>query len=322
ALKAASEMAEFVGDTKKANEYRSLFEKGYNWTKENLFNGKYFYHKIDITDKNITDSFDASQVYWNEETKQIKYQVGEGSIIDQMLGQWHADITGLGDIFDKKQISEALSHMMKNNFKQAMRDFVNPWRIFSVGDESGTVICDYPNGTQKPKIPISYCEETMTGFEYAFAGLLLSHGKTSEGIKVVKAVRDRYDGEKRNPWNEIECGSNYARSMASYALIPILSGFEFDMPKGHIGFNPYTTDNFKCIWSLGDAWGNFEKCGSTSKIDIYEGFLKLKSVGVKYCKEIAEVKIDGMDIDFSFKNDKIYFEETIISKGVEIYEKP
>ena len=46
---------------------------------------------------------------------------------------------------------------------------------------------------------------------------------TEEGFRVVKAVRDRFDGEKRNLWNEFECGSNNARSMASYALIPILA---------------------------------------------------------------------------------------------------
>ena len=88
-----------------------------------------------------------------------------------------------------------------------------------------TVVCNYPDNTEKPAIPISYCEETMTGFEYSFAGLLLSRGLIEDGLKVVKAVRDRYDGKKRNPWNEIECGSNYVRSMASFALIPILSGF-------------------------------------------------------------------------------------------------
>lgn len=45
ALKAASEMAEFLGDNKKAQEYREVFDKGYQWTKENLFNGKYFIQK-------------------------------------------------------------------------------------------------------------------------------------------------------------------------------------------------------------------------------------------------------------------------------------
>ncbi|MBQ4516949.1 MAG: hypothetical protein II997_00010 [Clostridia bacterium] len=318
ALKAAAEMAEYLNDLEKAKEYREMFEKGYKWTKENLFNGKYFIHKCDISDKSIVDKFGACDEYWNEEVKQIKYQICEGSIIDQVLAQWHADLLGLGDIFDKEQVNAALSNMMKNNYKESMRYFANPWRLFSLNDESGTVICDYPDGVEKPRIPVPYCEETMTGFEYSFAGLLCSRGKIDDGLKVVKAVRDRFDGNNRNPWNEFECGSNYARAMASYALIPILSGFEFDMPHHHIGFNPCKVNDFKCIWSLADAWGNFEVNNNTVRINVYEGEINLKSLSLKFCNKISNVKIDGKDIDFEFENGIIYFKETSLSKYVEI----
>lgn len=318
ALKAAAEMGEFLGDTKKAQEYKMLFEKGYNWTKENLFNGKHFIQKIDISDKKTLDRFNAAEDYWNSEEKQIKYQIAQGSSIDQLLAQWHADIIGLGEIFDKEQISCALSEMMKNNYKSTMRNFINPWRIFAVNDESGTVICDYPDGIEKPKIPLPYCEETMTGFEYSFSGLLCSQGKIEDGLKVAKAVRDRFDGKKRNPWNEFECGSNYARSMASYALISILSGFEFDMPHHHIGFNPYITNNFKCIWSLADAWGNFEINDNTIRVNLYEGEICLNSLGLNFCNHISSLKIDGKNIDFKFENGIIYFKKTNILNYMEI----
>lgn len=318
ALKAAAEMGEFLGDTAKAQEYRELFEKGQKWTKDNLFNGKYFVQNIDLSDKKIIDKFTEADEYWNDEVNQIKYQIGEGSSIDQVLAQWHADIIGLGEIFDKDQLSMALTEMMKNNYKPTMRNFTNPWRIFSVNDEAGTVICDYPEGASKPAIPVPYCEETMTGFEYSFAGLLCSRGMYEDAFKVVKAVRDRFDGKKRNPWNEFECGSNYARSMASYALIPILSGFEFDMPEKYIGFNPYKKDNFKSIWSIGSGWGCFAIGNDRIKIEIYEGELNLKSLGIKFCNEISNLKIDGNDIDFEFRNGIIYFKETNIHNCVEI----
>jgi len=32
------------------------------------------------------------EAYWSEEYGEIKYQIGEGCLTDQMLGQWHADI--------------------------------------------------------------------------------------------------------------------------------------------------------------------------------------------------------------------------------------
>ena len=318
ALKAASEMADYLGDTQKSAEYGELFEKGYNWMKNNLFNGKYFIQKIDINDKNLVDKFDASQAYWNDEKGQITYQVAEGSIIDQMLAQWHADILGLGEIFDRAQVSEALSQMMKNNFKPRMRDFTNPWRIFSVNDEAGTVICDYPDEAEKPVIPIPYSGETMTGFEYSFAGLLISRGRLDDGLKVVKAVRNRFDGNKRNPWNEFECGSNYARSMASYALVPILSGFSFDMPNKYIGFNPYKTDNFKAIWSVDGAWGEFEITKGKAVLTIFEGELVLNSFGAAFCDSISSLSIDGKILDFNLKDGIIYFEETKICGKMEI----
>ena len=318
ALKAATEMAEFLGDNEKEQEYRTLFEKGHQWTKDNLFNGRYFIQKIDITNKEIVEKFGASDSYWNDEVNQIKYQIAEGSAIDQLLAQWHANILGLGEIFDKEQRSCALAEMLKNNFKTTMRNVVNPWRIFSLNDEVGTIICDYPDDVEKPKIPISYSEETMTGFEYAFAGLLCSEGNFDDGLKVVKAIRDRFDGEKRNPWNEFECGSNYARSMASYALIPILSGFEFDMPNNHIGFNPYKTEHFNCIWSLANVWGVFESNTNKIKINIYEGEIPLKSIGLKFCDNISVLKIDGERIPFELHDRKLYFEKHIARECIEI----
>ncbi len=317
ALKAAAEMAEFLGDLDKAREFQDLFQKGQTWTKKHLFNGKYFIQQIDLADKSITDKFEASQYYYNYEAKQIKYQIANGSSIDQLLAQWHADILGLGDIFDPEQIQSALDEMMRLNFKPNMRNFVNPWRVFCLDDEAGTVICAYPNDEDKPKIPIPYCEETMTGFEYAFAGLLFSRGKLQNGERVVEAVRNRFDGKKRNPFNEFELGSNYARSMASYALVPILSGFRFDLPHSHIGFAPYK-QNFRSIWSVDGAWGEFVCCKMSVVLKIVEGEVTLESFYVKNLTNVESVSIDGQFIDFSLKNEKISFAKTKICNELKI----
>jgi len=56
---------------------------------------------------------------------------------------------------------------------------------------------------------------------------LIAEGFTKEGLTIVKALRSRYDGRVRNPWNEYECGNYYARAMASYALLGALSGFRY-----------------------------------------------------------------------------------------------
>ena len=317
ALSAAAEMADHFGETEKATDYRALFEKGYAYTKENLFNGKYFIQKVDLSAKEYTERFDCPN-YWNEEQNQLKYQIADGCEIDQMLGQWHANLLGLGDIFDKEQRKTALANMFRNNFKPSLREFANMWRVFALGDEGGTVICDYPDGAEKPVIPIPYCEECMTGFEYAFAGLMISEGYIDEGLQAVRAIRDRYDGAKRNPWNEIECGNNYARAMASFALLPIFSGFTFDLPKKQIGFSPIMGGDFRTIWSLGTGWGNFVRTEKEAVVDIYEGSLTLSVLTVGGIGKVSTVLIDGREVSFIQDGDTVRFDETVCNAKIRI----
>lgn len=318
ALRAAAEMAEYLREPSKAAEYRVLFENGKRWTAENLFNGKYFMQKVDIKDRTPIDRFGCED-YWNAERGEIKYQIADGCAIDQLLGQWHANICGLGRLFDEGQIQTALENLYRNNYKPTMRGVVNPWRNFCLNDEAGTVICSYPEGVKKPAIPITYCEETMHGFEYAFAGLLMSEGFLEEGLSVVRAVRDRYRGDNRNPWNEIECGSNYARSMASFALLPILSGFRFDLPEGKIGFAPLVSkEDFSCLWSLGTAWGRVEIKKGHTVIEIHDGSLTLSALELPYVQSECRLTFDGREIENIPRNGVIYFEKATASQRIEV----
>jgi len=141
---------------------------------------------------------------------------------------WHARLYGLPDIYDNDKFSMALRAILKNNFRQPIGDYFNPCRIYAVYDEAGTVIAASPEGAHKPAVPVPYAQETFHGMEYAFGSALMMQGMLAEGVRVFRAVRDRYDGSNRNPWNEMEAGSNYARSMASWSGVLVLSGFGFD----------------------------------------------------------------------------------------------
>ena len=66
----------------------------------------------------------------------------------------------------------------------------------------------------------------MTGFEYTAAVGMLYEGQT-RGLKCIAAIRDRYDGRKRNPFDEAECGHHYARAMATWAAVLALTGFRY-----------------------------------------------------------------------------------------------
>jgi uncharacterized protein (DUF608 family) len=318
ALKAGSEMAQAVGDTAAAHEYRDLFENGKRWVDQYLFNGEYFYQRIDLKDKNLLESFDAAKQYWNEEAEEIKYQVGEGSIIDQVLAQWHADLYGLGEIFDAEKVRAALESMVKLNFKESMRNHPNPCRIFCINDESGMVICAWPETAERPSIPVPYSQETMHGYEYSAAELMIGRGMIEEGMRVVKGVRDRYDGEKRNPWNEIECGNNYARSMASYALLNVFSGFSFDMVKQEIGFNPAVSTPFSCFWSLETGWGEFIMAEERIELKVLYGSLMLKRFelpGKRNNKDYAVMRNDT-PVSCEIKDGVLIFAEPLeISAG-------
>jgi hypothetical protein len=294
ALKAGAEMADALGDDATAIEYRDMFTRGKAWVDANLFNGDYYYHKVNLNDKQMLESFDAVNPYWSEEHSEIKYQVGEGCVIDQLLAQWHAELYGLGEIFDVSQTKTALRGLWKNSFVPLMRNAYNPWRIFSLNDEAGLVICSYPPGSKKPVIPVPYTQETMCGFEYAAAIHMINHGMVDEGMTIVAAIRDRFDGEKRNPWNEIECGSNYARSMASYALLNVFSGFEFDIPRQTIGFHPINNTT-RAFWSLDSGWGTFQQQKNTITLIILGGEITLK--------------------EFTFTTDISINEITVIKRG-------
>ena len=223
----------------------------------NLFNGEYFYQKINLHDRSILEKFDgAADACWNFETGEIKYQIGEGCAIDTPLAQWYADLYGLGELYSSAMNRSTLSAIFRHNFKKSLRNELNVWRTYALNDESGTLVCTWPKGKKRPKIPLTYNSECMTGFEWAFAGHLVAAGLLKEGETVAKAIRDRFDGCRRNPWNEFECGSNYARSMASYGMLLAYSGFCYDSSIGMIGFFPKTVP-FSTFWSLGDFWGIF-----------------------------------------------------------------
>ena len=317
ALKAAAEMADFLGKTSEKDEYSRLFEHGYAWMRDNLFNGRYFYQKADLSRQEYVTHFECPE-YWNEEAEQLKYQIGDGCAIDQMLAQWHANICGLGSIYDVEQRRIALRSLFDNNYKPTLRRFVNMWRVFALNDEAGVVICDYPEGSYKPSLPIPYADECMTGFEYALAGLMISEGMTEEGLTIIRAVRDRYDGEKRNPWNEMECGSNYARSMAAFALLPLCSGFTFDLPHKHIGFSPVFPGMFRCMWNVATVWGEYKRETFEHTITVATGTLMLNRLSLKGLGTVNAVMVDGKKIAFRQQEETLFLDSMMIRKKIRI----
>ena len=317
ALKAAAQLAVVMDEPDEAAAYEEVFARGQKRLNEELFNGEYFCQKIDLHDRSLLELAQGgvsmySAGYWNEENGELKYQIGEGCSIDHVLGQWHADLLGLGNIFDPEKVNSALARIYRYNFITDMREHVNPCRIFAVNDEQGTMICSYPPGREKPLIPVPYCEETMCGFEYQAACHMILHGLEEEGLTCVKAVRDRYDGAKRNPWNEIECGSHYSRSLASYGLLLAYSGFVFDMHRKKIGFHPIHGEPWRFFWSLDSGFGTVEKRDGNIFLKVLYGSLKLRRFETE--EDVCHMTLNGKNLSYRKEGQDIVFDDLLLLK--------
>ncbi len=294
ALLAGAEMADALGEQTRAERYRDIFSRGKKWVTDNLFNGHYFVQQVSLNDKSQLDQFNVLggsisylsgniyEQYWSDEHGELKYQIADGCEIDQVVAQWHAHLYGLGEIFDPSQFASAVKSIYEHNFKPRLGDVPNPCRVFGMEEESGTLMCAWPDGSSRPAIPVPYAQETMHGFEYAAGCQLMMIGEVDKGIDVFAGVRDRYRGHNRNPWNEIECGSNYARSMSSYAALITLSGLQFDGVKGELSFDPTVHRNgeFQSFWSNGNAWGTVSIGGGKAELTVLAGTLSIAKLGL------------------------------------------
>ena len=294
ALLAASQMARAVGDDAFAAECGSVFGRGRAWTAKHLFNGEYYAGEptdlstFQLCNLSTLRGFgpEAAERYWDSEHREVKYQIGGGLSIDAHLGPLWASLYGIhtGCLLGWNRIVATLRAILRHNFTPSMRAAANTWRVFAADDEAGTVMVSWPKGRRKPVIPIPYHSECMTGFEWAFATHLAWRGLAKEAETVAAAIRARYDGAKRNPWNEIECGSNYARAMAAYGMLQAFSGFHYDMTRGEIGFAPRLPGAFSCFWSLGRAWGVYSRTASgRERIEVLFGSLTLRRLAVAGC---------------------------------------
>jgi uncharacterized protein (DUF608 family) len=310
ALKAAALMARHLGED--AEIFETLFQRGKAWASQHLFNGQYFIQQIDLGDAQAVRSFGCDDKYWDPASKQIKYQIGEGCAIDQVLAQWHADQSGLGDLFEPMQVRSALRAIYRHNFRRSFRNDFNACRIYALNDEGGVIMAHWPDGAEKPAIPITYDREVMTGFEYAYADHLIRRGMAEKGLSVVERIRDRYDGLKRNPFSEVECGYYYARAMSSYALLLSYSGFRCDLAKGEIGFDPIGFEkSLPCqfLWSLEGAWGEVRITKKTLSVVVLQGAFKIKKLVLPPKAFPVRASIGGNRVSFDHSDNSLILEK-------------
>lgn len=250
ALSAAAKMARHLGDSEAATAYEAVFNNGRATLDRLLWNGEFYIQKVDETQQ-----------------KAAKYQYGEGCLSDQLLGQWFAEVVDLGKLLPAYRIRATLASIYRYNFREDFSGFANTQRLYAMNDEKGLLLCSWPRG-KRPALPFPYSDEVWTGIEYQVAAHMIYEGMVKEGLAIVRAVRDRYDGARRNPWNEVECGHHYARAMSSWSLLTALSGFAYSAPEKSLRFAPREAgQEFHCLFSTGTSWGRYTQQKAARKFD-------------------------------------------------------
>ena len=287
ALRAAEEMARYVGDDDFAAECRGLFEQGSKWIDENLFNGEFYEHEI-RPPKSSSDVMPGLAMKMGaEDVLKPDYQLGPGCLVDQLVGQYMAHVCGLGYLVKRSNVRKTLRAIWKYNRKTDFTGHFNNMRSYVVGKEAALLMASYPH--DRPKNPFPYFNEVMTGFEYTAAVGMLYEGQTGRGLEAIRDVRDRYDGRKRSPFDEAECGHHYARAMASWAAVLALTGFQYSAVTGVMVFacaaKPVTW-----FWSTGYAWGTLRqkktRKGLTVELKVLHGKVRLSALCVTGVGEV------------------------------------
>ena len=300
ALRATAEMADEMKETDYARDLRAIADCGRKYIEDKLFNGEYFIHEPDPNHPDSPGSYDGCEY-------------------SQLLGQSWAYQVGLGRIIDAGKATTALNSLWKYNFTTDVgpyREVFEPGRWFAMPGEGGIIGCTFPRGgsdvlKKGDQFYAGYLNECQPGYEYAVGSLMIWHGLVDKGLMQIRSMHERYLGAKRNPWNEVECGSHYSRSMASHGAFIAACGYEYNGPKGHLAFAPRVTpEDFRAPFTVAQGWGTYSQQSHPSdfraRITLKSGKLRVKTlafaIAAKPCNVV--VTVNGRSVTATHEFDK------------------
>lgn len=283
-----------MNDRTSAVAWRTIRELGMKNQNDRLWNGEYYIQLPGVPSR-------------------IDYNYNKGCHSDQLLGQWWAHMLNLGYLYPCERVLQSLRSVMRYNFKGNFKGFKQHPRRYVMDDDGGLLMCSWPkNGRPDPFI--IYADEVWTGIEYAVAGAMIYEDLLDDARTIVKTVRARYNGCRRdglnsgpggNPFNELECGKFYARAMSSWGLLIASQGLILDGPTGLMGFKPaWQPENHRSFFSASEGWGIFiqnrSKNRQVDRIELRHGRLRLRQLVFSVSNEggvVATVKVNGKTVE-------------------------
>jgi uncharacterized protein (DUF608 family) len=299
ACRAGEMMAKEVGDTEFAAKCGKIADNGYKNIGTRLFNGEYFFSTIDPNHVHDVSS-------------------GQGSLMDQVYGQSWGFQLGLPRILPEAETKTALKSLWTYNFSPDAGSFFADKhmgrKFVSIGD-AGMIMCTFPrtdwnfaqaSGGDPEKGGFAYYfVECWTGNEYQVAAHMFWEDMLLEPLAMVRAIHDRYNPLKRNPYSEEECGQHYSRAMASHAAFIGACGYKYHGPKGEIGFAPkLKPEDFRAPFTAAEGWGTYSQKIAAGKmvsnLELKHGKLRLRTISLvldgHHGEPTAKVNLNGSTV--------------------------
>ena len=284
ALQAAIVMGEAMEDD--THVYQQLLEKGCEYMEAKLFDGEYFIQKIEwkgLDPDPVKHAKGSGNEYRREGLELLEkegpiYQYGKGCFADGIVGSWMGAVCGVPAFIDHKKIESHLISVYRNNFYRNLSKHVNLARAgMGFDDEAGVVLCTWSKGGELTQ-PFNYNDEIWTGVEHQVAGHLIMYGHVEEGLEIVRAVRNRYDGRVRNPFDEYEAGHWYGRAMSSYGLLQALTGIRYDAVEKVLYINPQIEGDFRSFLAAATGFGTVGIKEGQVFVDIKQGQIDIERI--------------------------------------------
>eukprot|EP00117_Sycon_ciliatum_P030672 scpid21673/ scgid5143/ Non-lysosomal glucosylceramidase; Beta-glucocerebrosidase 2; Glucosylceramidase 2 len=233
---------------------------------------------------------------------QIKI-VGESTFVDCLLGQWWGYILELGDILPLDHCQSTVVNIFARNHRDSFVPSEQSPRPFYDQRDAGMVIGCWPDGVPPPNRLTYTTECAWTGLSHYFAGLCMYMGQNDIAMQVLEDARYCYDGTRRSPWNEIECGDHYSRPMCAFQLFATASGLTFDVIEGpilRVGFNPRLSfDKFQGFYVVPSAWGqylqtvNADRTSGTASVKVTYGQMDISELTLPFSTSSIVVKLSS-----------------------------